>query len=103
MNKIDLEIGQRVARLRVAHEWGQGQLAQQVGVSRSTVWRIEVGEHRVTVDELIRLADVLEVTPASFFGQEVDRAARRAGLVRGIAKDLTSALHRLKQLYGLGG
>lgn len=103
MSGIDLQIGQRVARLRVSNEWSQDQLAQRIGVSRSTVWRVETGERRVTVEELVRLADALGVTPVSFFGQEVDRGARRAELVRGIAKDLTSALHRLKQLYGLGG
>lgn len=63
------EVGERVRDLRLAHGLNQGQLAEQLGVDRTAVVRIEAGERQVSALELGRLADILHVEVAHFVTQ----------------------------------
>ncbi len=53
-----LEIGQRLAQLRLAQNWTQAELAHQAGVSKHTVERLEAGES-LQLTNFIRLCRAL--------------------------------------------
>lgn len=48
------ELGERLARLRAAHEMRQSDAAARAGISRSTASRLESGDPGVAVGQLLR-------------------------------------------------
>lgn len=60
MAKLE-DIGERIAAARRAKDWTQGDLAAQVGVSRSAVAQWETGRAGQVTGNLSRIAAVLEV------------------------------------------
>lgn len=66
------EIRSRRARLRMT----QLELAQKSGISRATLSRIEAGDKDSSFPDLIRLAEVFDVTPIEFL-QSVQDAMNR--------------------------
>jgi len=55
------EIGQRLARLRLEQNLTQVQLAEQAGVSKSTVQRLESGDVSPQLSGFIRVCRVLDL------------------------------------------
>jgi transcriptional regulator with XRE-family HTH domain len=55
------EIGSRIAAARQARGWTQGELAAQIGVSRSAVAQWETGRAGQVTANLARIAAVLDV------------------------------------------
>src|SRR5690348_12668272 len=53
------DLGKRLQEARKARGLTQGQIAEDLGIARTTVTAIEKGERRVQPDELIRLASLL--------------------------------------------
>ena len=76
MNK---QIGNRIAELRSAKSFSQEQVAERIGISRQKYARIENGINSVTLEILVKLADVFDVTVkdiTSVLDQEVSVAYR---------------------------
>jgi transcriptional regulator with XRE-family HTH domain len=55
------ELGARLARLRLEHNWTQAQLAVEAGVSKRTVERLEAGAVATQLSGFIRVCRVLDV------------------------------------------
>ena len=55
------EIGMRVRTIREQRGLSQAALAQQAGISREHVTRLEAGQHDATVSTLEALAKVLRI------------------------------------------
>jgi len=55
-------IGQRIKELRMKAGISQQKLAEMLGVSRPTITQIESGERKVSSDELIKLAEIFNVS-----------------------------------------
>jgi transcriptional regulator with XRE-family HTH domain len=53
------ELGQRLARTRIEHQLTQAQLAEQAGLSRRTVERMEKGRVALQLSGFIRICRVL--------------------------------------------
>ncbi len=62
--------GERVKTYRVARGMSQEELATQTGMLNTTISKIEHGQRKVTLDEAVRLAEVLRVTLAQLAGVE---------------------------------
>ncbi len=80
-----LQIGRMVAKLREDRGWSQRALASWVGLDQSAVSRIEAGRRRVSVEELGRLAEALQVPTETLLGASAPWASgsSRAALSRG--------------------
>ncbi len=65
--KVQRLIGRRIADLRNASGITQEQLAEQSEVDARYVQRIEAGEINVTIDTLVRIANVLRVGVGALF------------------------------------
>lgn len=61
VSEHELRFGQNVQRVRAARGMSQQDLADQVGLGRTTVVRLERGDMRVRLGEACRIADVLNV------------------------------------------
>jgi transcriptional regulator with XRE-family HTH domain len=59
--QIDAMIGERVKAARVVAGLTQAQLAEQVGLSRSSIANLERGQQSIPAYTLVRLAEVLSV------------------------------------------
>jgi transcriptional regulator with XRE-family HTH domain len=66
---IQQKIGERIARIRKSKGLKQEQLADELGITTSTVSKIERGEIDASTTRLIEIAKALKVTPQEFFGE----------------------------------
>ena len=55
-------VRKRIRALRVAQGWSLGELAARANVSQSTLSRIENGQRRLALDQLVTLARALDTT-----------------------------------------
>lgn len=65
-----LDIGKRIAELRKAKNWSQGDLAKAVQASRDIIGKYERGENSPSVEMAVKLADALEVSVDYLLGKE---------------------------------
>ena len=59
--EVLLELGRRIVRLRTERGWSQGELSRRLRMSRCRLGKWERGLHGPPVEDLARLADILEV------------------------------------------
>lgn len=59
---IAMALGERIKELRKEHRWSQAELGELVGSDSQRISRYENGKITPSVDALIRLANVLEVS-----------------------------------------
>ncbi|MDR0528259.1 MAG: helix-turn-helix domain-containing protein [Zoogloeaceae bacterium] len=57
------EFGLRLAELRRKHGWSQETLANESGVARSYLGSVERGHRNISLENICKLADALEVLP----------------------------------------
>lgn len=62
------EVGARLRALRVASGLTQIQLAEMVGTHQTALSQVEVGRRGVSLDQVVKLARALKVTPDQILG-----------------------------------
>lgn len=67
---VDPAVAERIRNVRREHGRGQTWLAAQIGVPASSWSRAENGKRRIDVDELVRVAEALDVPVAYLLGIE---------------------------------
>jgi transcriptional regulator with XRE-family HTH domain len=55
------ELGKRLAEIRLAHNFTQGQLAEEAGVSKRTVERLESGSVATQLSSFLRIVRILGI------------------------------------------
>ena len=88
-------IGAQLRRLRTERGLTQTELACQIGIQQSDLSRIEKGEYRVSLDNLVKILGVFDVQIGDFFGQA---PARQPALSRPLSQEDMQVLHLLRQL-----
>ena len=68
MTKIDKKLGENIKILREQHGITQQKLADLLGLSRPTVSQIEIGERKLSADELIKLAGIFNISVEYLLG-----------------------------------
>lgn len=74
--------GSVIRRLRKARQWSQADLGERLGVSLSTVSKLENGRAAITLDHLHQFALAFDTTPAALLAEEID--PREAELLRAV-------------------
>ena len=107
-NTLLAELGQRLAQLRLNHNWQQHELATEAGVSLRTLSRIEAGEPSQTVNllrvlralGLVENLEALVPPPAAsplqqlqLQGKQRKRASRRPGKPAQAAEGAATETH----------
>ena len=67
-----IQIGQRIARLRKRKEWSQEDLAKNIDLSRSSLAQIELGNRSVDIMELQRISMALGFSLDQFMAKDFD-------------------------------
>lgn len=68
MTKIDKKLGENIKILREQHGITQQKLADLLSLSRPTVSQIEIGERKLSADELIKLANIFNISVEYLLG-----------------------------------
>lgn len=91
-------LGQRVAQAREDADMSQGKLAELVGIDRTALNRAEKGERKLTMTEMVAIAEAL-ARPLAFFVNDPVPAvvSRRSDLAQ--AHDTSRALDSEIQLF----
>ena len=67
MSEQTKKVGERIRLIRMSKDISQAIVAESIGVSQSLLSNIESGRCNVTLDNLIKLHDVLECPMRDFF------------------------------------
>ena len=70
---MNATIGDRIKLLRKEMELTQTQLAQRLGVDRSTISKYECGERQIPIGSLVPLAKILRVSTDYLLGNSDQR------------------------------
>lgn len=62
MNQISKKLGQNIKRIRVLRKMSQGDICRALDMDRSYMSAIENGKKNITISQLERLAQALEVS-----------------------------------------
>lgn len=73
-------LGQRICKIRKAHGWSQVDLAKKLGVTKQTVSNWENDNIQPSVEMLIRVAKLLNVTTDYLLGMDDDLRLNVEGL-----------------------
>ena len=64
IDDLYLELGRRIRQLRERRKLTQLRLAQELGMSRTSVTNVEIGRQRLLIHQFVRLAQILGVPPS---------------------------------------
>ena len=68
MTKTDKKLIENIRKLREQHDMTQQKLAVLLCLSRPTISQIEIGERKLSADELLKLADIFNVSVENLLG-----------------------------------
>lgn len=71
----------------------QAQLAEYCNVSNGTIGNIECGITKPSFDLIIKIADILKISPAEFFKTEIDAHYQDDYITSGQFEILSDAVH----------
>lgn len=63
-----VEIGKRIRQVRKRKDWTQARLAEAVGCSTANITNIEKAKTKLSLNMLVRIADILEVSADEIIG-----------------------------------
>lgn len=97
-------LGSRIKAFRNAKNFTQEQVADKIGVSRQKYARIESGVNSITLDILLKVAEVLDVTVGDITKvlDETPKVAYRAGEQSGSSEkifDMLDLFYANKHMY----
>ncbi len=97
-------LGNRIKALRSAKNYTQEQIAEQIGISRQKYARIENGNNSITLEMLIKIAEILDVTVGDITRvlDEEPMVAYRAGIegeASGKIFDMLDLFYANKHMY----
>jgi transcriptional regulator with XRE-family HTH domain len=73
------DVGRRVAELRRGRDWTQERLAEEAEVSLKYLQRVEAGRENLTVQSLVKLANLLHASMLAFFERPRSRGRPMPG------------------------
>lgn len=94
-------LGNRLYQLRRSRGMSQEQLAEQIGVSRQTISKWEVGGSTPDLPKLIALADCFEVTLDALAREEDPSAPESEPAVRPAAQRSDDTALKIQRITGL--
>lgn len=68
MEKVYLDLGQRIRERRMRIGLSQAELAERIGQTRASVANLEAGKQRLMLHTVETLAEALEWTPKGLLG-----------------------------------
>lgn len=71
-DKLLLNFGKQIKSLRLKKGWSQEQLASLANVHRTYIGMIERGEKNVTLTNIYKIANALEISLRDLFKYEID-------------------------------
>ncbi len=96
--ELSKKLGLRIRELRIAKNFKQGELADLLNMERSNLTRIENGKQRPNDDNILKLAEILDVEIKDLFdfGHLIDKNGIISDIVESI-KDLNE--QELQYIY----
>ncbi len=81
-------VGERIRARRLRLNWTQGDLAEDVGVSRAGIANIELGKSRVSLHVLADIADCMGLSPRYLFPTKPEIRARLKEKIRELKAEI---------------
>jgi transcriptional regulator with XRE-family HTH domain len=95
---VDVTVGSRVRRARLARGLSQGALAVRIGVTFQQVQKYENGSNRISASKLVEIADNLGVAASSFLDGLGLNSAQGSGPAQSRAPDVSNLVKLYAEL-----
>lgn len=95
-NWEDTMLGQRISELRASHGWSQVELAKRLGVAKQTVSNWENENIQPSIEMLVRLAKLFNVTTDYMLGLENTPRLNIEGLPIPVVAHLSQLIEDLR-------
>ena len=92
---IQIEVGARLAAARRAAKLSQTRAGAAIGMSRAGYGHFETGSRSMLLDDLVRLAETFNVSPAHLLGTDGELTPDEARLLAAYRAIETEPLRRL--------
>ncbi len=66
------EIIEKIRNIRLSKGYTQEYIAEKLGIDAVNYGRIERGQAKLTLDRFVKICEILDVPPGSFFNDEPD-------------------------------
>jgi len=99
MTPLTIKLGAKIRKLRTSRHYSQEQLAGLAGINAKYLSEVERGKRNLSVELLVALANVLEVSPAEILADEQhpnreELIAKIARLLQPMPLDLLVLVYR---------
>jgi transcriptional regulator with XRE-family HTH domain len=102
VSRVGKVVGERIRQAREMAGLSQAQVARLLGVHRPTITEMELGNRKVSAEELTRLAEIFEVSIAWLAGDTAEKLSPRDQKIRLAARELAKLKQSdLDRLLGL--
>lgn len=85
-------LGQRIYELRTAYGWSQVELAKRLGVAKQTASNWENDNIQPSIDMLVRLSKLFNVTTDYLLGLEADPRISVAGIPQSMVAHISQLI-----------
>lgn len=97
--KLHAALGKKIRELRQSSGLTQAELADRIAISRTSLTNVELGRQRVLVDQLYKMADVLNTRPQDLLPQPSEIIG--TSTVSSAEEPLPESVHRFVAKVGL--
>ena len=77
-----MTIGEKIKTIRVSKKWTQKELANKAGIAITSLQQYEYHKRKPTVDQLIKIANALDIEPNYFMSNSSNEKREKAGKFR---------------------
>ncbi len=92
-------LGQRISQLRIAMGWSQVDMAKRLGVAKQTVSNWENDNIQPSIEMLVRVAKILNVSTDYLLGLSDDRCLNVQGLPAEVIGHLSLLIEDYRAIY----
>ncbi len=98
MNEKIAKVGSRIKYIRLVNQLSQKSIAEKIGISQASLSNIECGRNHCTLENLLKLSEVLNCPVRDFFVDidgELEKSQQEQGLFS--LTDFANALLSMKK------
>ncbi len=94
---IAMEVIEKIRTLRLSKGYSQEYIASRIGIETVNYGRIERGQAKLTVERLLKICEILEVSPSDLFDEKQNQVLNYLKKIYETEKEILSTLKKTEK------
>ncbi len=94
---IAMEVIEKIRMLRLSKGYSQEYIASRIGIETVNYGRIERGQAKLTVERLLKICEILEVSPSDLFDEKQNQVLNYLKKIYETEKEILSTLKKTEK------